>query len=55
VTKMRFKSIADARSKIGLQSAKIFHSLRRQNDLKAHSGQIIAKIYAGSKSVCSNQ
>ena len=51
---MRFKSIVDGRSNVGLQGAQIFRRLRSQDDLKAHSGQIIAKTWPVSKSVCSN-
>jgi hypothetical protein len=40
---MRFKSITDGRSNVGLQLPEIFDRLRSQNDLESHSGQIIAK------------
>jgi hypothetical protein len=46
---MRFKSIAHARPNVGPQSPKILDRLWGQNDLEAHSGQIIAKIYGVSK------
>ena len=46
MTKMRFKRITDIGSYVGFQGPKIFDRLRGQNDLKKHSGQIIAKLYA---------
>jgi hypothetical protein len=46
MTKKRFKSIADGRSNVGPQTSKVFDRFRRQNDFKAHFGQIIAKIRA---------
>jgi len=51
---MRFKRIADDRSNVGPQTPKIFDRLRSQDDLEAHSGQIIARIYAVLKTVRSN-
>lgn len=49
MTKMRLKSIPDRRPNIGFQRPEVFDRLWGQNDLEAHSGQVIARIFAGSK------
>ena len=44
VSQMRFERRPHKRPKVGLEFPKVFNGLRRKDDGKRHSGQIIARI-----------